>query len=78
MTRLPKKLIRVPNPVRKQPIQRAASTQVGFLELFMWLKREASVLDEPQETWVVLVALRMKRPGQQILGVVMRQLLLVW
>lgn len=59
------------------PIEGAAFHQVGCLELVIRLEREPRLLDEAEETRVLLVTERVKGCSEKVLFEVVRELFLV-
>ena len=59
------------------PIELAAAFKVRFVEFCMCRERQGALFREAAEAGVVLVALRVQRASQQILGVVVRQLIVI-
>ena len=69
-------VIRVPDLLSKLAIKLAPIVYVALLELCMRSEWQAARFHEAKEPGVVIITLWVQRTGEQVLGVVLRELLL--
>jgi hypothetical protein len=70
-------LLGIPDTLGNLGVQRLAGVEISSMKVLVGPERQARALDRLEEAGIVLVAMSVQRPGEQVLAIIVPRFLLI-